>query len=84
MLATRKAEHPLGSRPTVVLTRGDEKNAGREPSHAALAKLSSSSRHSLVVGSGHEIHLFEPSAVITGIADVIRAIREKSALPPRG
>jgi pimeloyl-ACP methyl ester carboxylesterase len=83
LLATRKTGHPLGSRPTVVLTRGDETNAGREASHAALAKLSSNSRHSIVAGSGHEIHLFEPIAVITGIADVVRAIREKSALPPR-
>ena len=40
LLATRKAEYPLGSRPTVVLTRGDERNVGREASHAALAKLS--------------------------------------------
>jgi pimeloyl-ACP methyl ester carboxylesterase len=83
LLATRKAPYPLGSRPTVVLTRGDEKSEGRESSHAALAKLSSNSRHSIVAGAGHEIHLFEPSAVITGIADVVRAIREKTTLPQR-
>jgi pimeloyl-ACP methyl ester carboxylesterase len=83
LLATRKDIHPLGSRPTVVLTRGNEKNAAREEVHAALAELSSNSRHSIVAGAGHEIHLFEPSAVITAIADVVKAIREKSALPPR-
>jgi pimeloyl-ACP methyl ester carboxylesterase len=83
LLATRKTQYPLGSRPTVVLTRGDEKNAGRESSHAALARLSSNSRHSMVAGSGHEIHLFEPTAVVTGIVDVVRAIREKTILPPR-
>ena len=81
-LVIRKTQFPLGSRPTVVLTRGDEKNAGRESSHGALAKLSSNSRHSIVVGSGHEIHLFEPAAVITAIADVVRAVREKSTLRP--
>ena len=83
LLATRKTQYPLGSRPTVVLTRGDEKNEGRESSQAALAKLSSNSRHSIVARSGHEIHLFEPSAVITGIADVVRAVRERTTLPPR-
>jgi len=84
LLATRSAsQHPLGSRPTVVLTRGDEQNAGREAVHAALARLSTNSRHSVVAGAGHEIHLFQPPAVITAIADVVRAIRENSPLPPR-
>lgn len=83
LLATRKTQFPLGSRPTVVLTRGDEKNPGRESSHRALTKLSSNSRHSIVAGSGHEIHLFEPPAVITAIADVVRAVREKGTLPTR-
>jgi pimeloyl-ACP methyl ester carboxylesterase len=83
LLATRKTQFPLGSRPTVVLTRGDEPNAGREASHAALAQLSSNSRHSIVAGSGHEIHLFQPSAVIGAIADVVRAVRERTALPAR-
>ena len=83
LLATRRESNPLGSRPTVVLTRGDEKNEGREGSHAALARLSGNSRHTVIAGAGHEIHLFDPSAVITAIADVVRAIREKSMLPPR-
>jgi len=83
LLATRKTPYPLGSRPTVVLTRGDEKNEGREGSHAALARLSTNSRHSVITGAGHEIHLFEPPAVISAIADVVRAVRDKSQLPPR-
>ena len=83
LLATRKSQNPLGSRPTVVLTRGDEKNAGRESSHAALARLSTNTRHSMVAGSGHEIHLFEPSAVISAITDVVRAVRENAPLPSR-
>ena len=48
LLASRKTPYPLGSRPTVVLTRGDERNEGREASHAALAGLSSNSRHSFL------------------------------------
>ena len=83
LLATRKTPDPLGSRPTVVLTRGDEKNEGREGSHAALAALSTNSRHSIVAGAGHEIHLFEPSAVVAAVADVVRAVREKSGLTRR-
>ena len=83
LLATRRESTPLGSRPTVVLSRGDEKNEGREGSHVALARLSTNSRHSVIAGAGHEIHLFEPTAVITAIVDVVRAVREKSKLPAR-
>ena len=81
--ATRREPNPLGSRPTVVLPRGDERTDGRESAHAALARLSTNSRHSVIAGAGHEIHLFEPSAVITAIVDVVRAIRERSTLPAR-
>ena len=38
---------------------------------------------SLVPGSGHEIHLFVPSAVIEAIQDVVTAARDKSRLPAR-
>jgi pimeloyl-ACP methyl ester carboxylesterase len=83
LLATRSTTHPLGDRPTVVLSRGDERNAGREGVHAALARLSTNSRHSIVTGAGHEIHLFEPSAVVQAVTDVLQAIRSKSPLPAR-
>jgi pimeloyl-ACP methyl ester carboxylesterase len=79
--ASRSAASPaLGDRPTVVLTRGDEKNADREASHAALAALSSNSRHAVIAGAGHEIHLFEPAAVVQAIQDVVSSIRTKSRL----
>jgi pimeloyl-ACP methyl ester carboxylesterase len=82
--ATRAGNnHPLGDRPTVVLSRGDEPNAEREAVHEALANLSTNSRHSIVAGAGHEIHLFQPAAVIQAIADVVKAFREKSQLPRR-
>jgi quinohemoprotein ethanol dehydrogenase len=83
LLASRSPAHPLGDRPTVVLSRGDEKNEAREKVHANLAALSTNSRHSVVAGSGHEIHLFEPATVVQGITDVLQAIRGRTRLPPR-
>ena len=83
LLATRSAGTPLGDRPTVVLSRGDERNQDREQVHAALARLSSNSRHSVIAGAGHEIHLFQPDAVILAVTDVLEAIARNSRLPPR-
>jgi pimeloyl-ACP methyl ester carboxylesterase len=83
LLASRATTHPLGDRPTVVLSRGDERNAGREGVHGALAKLSTNSRHSVIVGAGHEIHLFEPAAVVEAITDVLQATRSRTPLPQR-
>jgi pimeloyl-ACP methyl ester carboxylesterase len=75
--------YPLGDRPTVVLSRGDERSEGREAVHTALAALSTNSRHSVVDGAAHEIHLSHPAAVIQAIRDVLQAIRDHSQLPPR-
>ena len=75
LLASRKGPPPLGDRPTVVLTRGDQRHADREAVHAALARLSTRSRHTVVEGAGHEIHLFAPAAVIDAIREVTRPAR---------
>jgi pimeloyl-ACP methyl ester carboxylesterase len=83
LLATRKTGTPLGDRPTVVLSRGSDRNQERENVHIALARLSTNSRHSVVGGAGHEIHLFEPAAVVVAINDVLDAISRKSKLPAR-
>jgi len=83
LLATRSSSTPFGDRPTVVLSRGDERSQDRESVHAALAKLSTNSRHSIIAGAGHEIHLFQPAAVIVAITDVLHAIKEKTPLPAR-
>ena len=83
LLASRKAGTPFGDRPTVVLSRGSERDADRERSHADVAKLSTNSRHTVILGAGHEIHLFNPPAVITAIDDVLAAVAGKSKLPPR-
>jgi pimeloyl-ACP methyl ester carboxylesterase len=82
LLATRKEGTPLGDRPTVVLSRGDFRNRDREESHAALAQLSTNSRHSIVARAGHEIHLFDPPAVVLAVKDVLAAIAGKARLAP--
>jgi pimeloyl-ACP methyl ester carboxylesterase len=76
-------EHPLGDLPVVVLTRGTDVGDGLFETHDALARQSTNSRHTMVAGSGHEIHLFQPNAVIQAIADVVGAVRGKTRLPPR-
>lgn len=83
LLTTRKAGTPFGDRPTVILSRGDERNKEREDVHATLAKLSTNFRHTVIVGAGHEIHLFDPPAVVTAVTDVVEAVVKKSPLPAR-
>jgi pimeloyl-ACP methyl ester carboxylesterase len=70
------SDFPLGDLPVVVLSRGNEENADREAAHRALAALSTNSRHAVVAGAGHEIHLFDPAAVVRAIEDVVAAVRE--------
>ena len=72
-----------GDRPTVVLSRGDERNKEREDVHANLARLSTNSRHTVIAGAGHEIHLFDPRAVIVAVTDAFEALVKKSPLPAR-
>jgi len=75
--------HPLGDRPLVVLTRGVDSNQEVRDVHARLAGLSTNSRHTVVTDAGHEIHLFQPGAVIQAIRDVLEASRSKKKLPAR-
>jgi pimeloyl-ACP methyl ester carboxylesterase len=82
ILATRKSGTPFGGRPTIVLSRGNERNTEREAAHKALAGLSTNSRHSVIVPAGHEIHLFQPRAVVNAVNDVLEAIAKKSQLRP--
>jgi len=78
-----RAESGIGDRPLVVLTRGQDMTPGIAENHAALARLSTNSRHTVVSGAGHEIHLFAPSAVIQAIQDVSTASRQRARLPAR-
>ena len=82
LLATREAGQPFGHRPTIVLSRGTDRNQGREDSQRRIAGLSKNSRFSVVSGSGHEIHLFHPRAVINAITDVFEAVVKKTQLRP--
>jgi pimeloyl-ACP methyl ester carboxylesterase len=74
---------PLGDRPVVVLTRGAESSQELKDVHASLARLSTNSRHTVVADAGHEIHLFQPGAVIQAIRDVVEAAGSKKPLPAR-
>jgi pimeloyl-ACP methyl ester carboxylesterase len=88
LLALRsRVQYPLGDIPTVVLTRGLDTNAELQATHAKLARLSTNSRHRVIAGAGHEIHLFAPAAVIQAIAEVNSAATTHERLaknaPPR-
>ena len=72
-----QADAPIARVPLVVLTRGD----GNRTAHAILAKLSPTSRHTIVPGAAHEIQLTHPQVVIQAIEDVIAAARDRKALP---
>jgi pimeloyl-ACP methyl ester carboxylesterase len=78
-----RSPNPLGDRPLVVLTRDQGWSQGLHDTHAGLARLSTNSRHTVVTGSGHEVHLFEPAVVVQAITDVLDAVRSKSRLPSR-
>jgi pimeloyl-ACP methyl ester carboxylesterase len=75
--------HPLGDRPLVVLSRGLDTNPERDASFSQLAQISSNARHTVVKNAGHEIHLFEPTAVIQAVQHVVEAARNKTRLPRR-
>jgi pimeloyl-ACP methyl ester carboxylesterase len=84
LLRERSAEGKpaLGARPVVVLTRGMQLRPDLRAAHSRLAAASSNSRHTVIAGAGHEIHLFQPQAVIEAIGDVIGAHRTGKPLNP--
>ena len=63
----------------VVLTR----ETGNTAAHAALAKVSTNSRHTVVPGSVHEIHLSVAPAVVQAIQDVVATVRQGGRLAAR-
>jgi pimeloyl-ACP methyl ester carboxylesterase len=73
--------HPLGDRPVIVLSRSINASQEMKDVHAAAARISTNSRHTVVSDSGHEIHLFRPDVVIQAIRDASQAARSKSKLP---
>jgi pimeloyl-ACP methyl ester carboxylesterase len=69
----------LGSRPIVVLTRGEfdseQQRSVWVEMQEELAALSSHNDHRIVDGAEHSIHIDDPDAVIEAIGDVVVAIR---------
>lgn len=78
-----RQDSPMPSVPVVVLTRGQDMTPGIAENHAALARLSRNSRHTVVASAGHEIHLFAPCVVIQAIQDVCVSSKQRSQLPNR-
>jgi pimeloyl-ACP methyl ester carboxylesterase len=78
--ATMANPNVLGDRPVIVLTRGVGTSPEQQSVHKSIARLSTNSRHTVVPESGHEIHLFQPNAVIGAINDVVESVRAKRPL----
>jgi pimeloyl-ACP methyl ester carboxylesterase len=70
----------LGDMPVIVLTRGLNVSPEQQAAHAEISRMSRNSRHLVVTGSYHEIHLSHPEAVVRAVADVLTAVRNKAAL----
>jgi pimeloyl-ACP methyl ester carboxylesterase len=77
---SRRAEPALADRPVVVLSRGVDLPAAARDVHASLGRLTRNFRHTVVDGSGHEVHLFQPDAVIRAIEAVVASVRSGSRL----
>jgi pimeloyl-ACP methyl ester carboxylesterase len=75
--ARQKAPHSLGGMPLVILTRGINTDKERIAAYDELARMSTKSRHTVVADAGHEIHLFQPAAVIEAMREVIALARAK-------
>jgi len=65
---------PLGALPVVVLTSdpliADASHRTREGAAARLAFLSTNTTFVVAQGSGHEIHLYQPTSVVRAIASI--------------
>jgi pimeloyl-ACP methyl ester carboxylesterase len=70
---------PFGDLPLLVLTRRDA-----PPDHASLqadlARLSTNSKQEIASTSDHHVHLFDPGFVVSGVTEVVRAVRQHAPL----
>jgi pimeloyl-ACP methyl ester carboxylesterase len=82
--ASANGARPLGQRPLVVLTAENGRDPRSTALEAKLTHLSANAIRRIVAGSGPEIHLFEPGAVIRAIQDVVGAVRTGSRIPAVG
>jgi pimeloyl-ACP methyl ester carboxylesterase len=70
-----KADPALGEKPLIVLSAGIDLPAAKRDVHASLGRLTRNFRHTVVERAGHEVHLFQPDAVVRAIRDVVNAVR---------
>jgi pimeloyl-ACP methyl ester carboxylesterase len=77
---SNRAEPALRDRPVVVLSRGIDLAPAARDVHASLGKLTRNFRHTVVDGSGHEVHLFQPDAVIRAVDDVLTSAKTGARL----
>ena len=75
-----RQDNRMRNLPVVVLTRGRDTTSGLADNHAQLARLWKNSRHTVVPGAGHEIHLFAPSVVVQAILDVCAATQQQRTI----
>jgi pimeloyl-ACP methyl ester carboxylesterase len=75
---------PLGNLPVVVVSSDpvatESERRSREGAAARLDFLSSNSAHITATGSGHEIHLYQPDAVVQGVSRAVSAVRNGVSL----
>lgn len=75
---------PLGSLPVVVVSSNPKANDSlrysREGAADRLDFLSTNSLHITATGSEHEIHLYQPDAVVAGLKRIVLAVRKSIPL----
>src|SRR5204863_1113782 len=86
--AERQSEHPLGNRPTVVVTRGisgyegeplaEQRAQERHAHQRDLVTLSRNGKQVIAEGSGHQVQVESPDVVVKAIRDVLAAATEAS------
>jgi pimeloyl-ACP methyl ester carboxylesterase len=82
-----KPNFPLGKLPIVVVSSEPKENDSlrysREGAAARLDYLSSNTLHISATGSGHEIHLYQPDAVVSALKQIILSVRKGVPLATR-
>jgi len=73
---------PLGELPVIVVSSGPSataaERASRDGAAARLDFLSANTVHITAIGSGHEIHLYQPDRVVDAIGQAVSAARNRT------
>src|SRR5262245_36346426 len=85
--ADASPSYPLGALPVIVVSSepkaAESERRSRGGAAARLDFLSSNSLHVTAAGSGHEIHLYQPDAVVRAVRTGVSAIRDRTPLNSR-